>query len=164
MTLISFEKPHDLAKPDRVAALRDRLARVGIRWLPMRYHKRLTLLAAGWDVLRGLIVALGAARRDGIRIAHARGYVASLIALGLRRIHGVRFLFDMRGFWPEEKVDAGHWRRDSRVYRMTKRFERRFFASADAVVSLTAAGATTIRELGYPVRRHAPIEVIPTCT
>jgi glycosyltransferase involved in cell wall biosynthesis len=164
ITLLSFEKSVDLADSRRVAALRHRLAQAGIRWLPLRYHKRPTLLATAWDVARGTAVAIREARRRGVGIAHARGYVAALIALALRRFCGVRFLFDMRGFWPDEKVDAGHWAADSRIYRLTKRCERTFFSAADAIVSLTAAGITTIRDLGYPVRRETPMEVITTCT
>jgi glycosyltransferase involved in cell wall biosynthesis len=164
ITLVSFEKPVDLADPGRVAALRDRLARAGIRWRPLRYHKRPTLPATAWDLLRGTVVATREVRRRRIGIVHARGYVMALIALVLRRLCGVRFLFDMRGFWADEKVDAGHWTTTSAVYRVTKRLERRFFASADAIVSLTAAGIAAMRDRGYPLRPEVPLEIIPTCT
>ena len=164
ITLLSFEKPVDLADSGRVAALRSHLARAGIRWLPLRYHKRPTLPATAWDVLHGIVVAIREVRRRRIGIVHARGYVTALIALVLQRLCGVRFLFDMRGFWADEKLDAGHWTASSATYRVTKRFERRFFASADGIVSLTAAGTAAMRDHGYPIRKNVPIEVIPTCT
>jgi glycosyltransferase involved in cell wall biosynthesis len=164
ITLLSFEKPGDLADAGRVEAMRQRLAASGVQWRPLRYHKQPAVLSTVWDVVRGIFVALREARQRPVHIAHARGYVASLIGLAAQRLVGARFVFDMRGFWPDEKVNAGHWRPGSRIYRVAKRCERRFFESADAIVSLTAAGAEAVRDLGYAIRSDAAIEVIPTCT
>jgi glycosyltransferase involved in cell wall biosynthesis len=164
LTLLSFEKDADLKDAARVGALAHRLAAAGVRWRPLRYHKQPPVLSTAWDVARGIVVALREARRAPIRVTHARGYVAALIALALRRLVGARFVFDMRGFWPDEKVAAGHWRAGGALYRVGKRCERRFFASADAVVSLTAAGADAVRRLGYVTRPGALVEIIPTCT
>jgi glycosyltransferase involved in cell wall biosynthesis len=88
--------------------------------------------------------------------------VPALIALYAKRAFGARFLFDMRGFWVDEKVEAGHWPKGGVLYRAGKRCERRFFAEADAIVSLTAAGVRELPALGR-VRDGVPIAVIPTC-
>jgi len=69
----------------------------------------------------------------------------------------------MRGFWPEEKVEAGHWSRRSPAYRLAKQWERRFFERADAIVSLTRAGVCVFPELGYRIPAATPVAVIPTC-
>ena len=164
IALLSFEKPLDAADTARVDALRKRLALAGIRWLPLRYHRRQPVLSTAWDVAHGIVAAVREARRRPIRVVHARGYVAALIALAVRRFVAARFLFDMRGFWPDEKVDAGHWRPGSPLYRVAKRWERRFFESADATVSLTVAGVEAVRKLGYAIRADAALEIIPTCT
>ena len=79
----------------------------GIAWHPLRYHKRLSVLSTAYDVARGLAVARRVVGRRGVGVVHARGYVTSVVALRLAASAGVRFLFDMRGFWPDEKVDAG---------------------------------------------------------
>ncbi|GEM_PF-216322 len=163
ITLLSYEKPSDRRDVSRVASMRQRLATAGIRWIPLQYHKRPSLLATAWDVACGIITGWIVCRRRGIRLVHARGYVSSVIALILKRVTGARFIFDMRGFWPEEKVDAGHWRRDSLVYRLTKGWEQKFFEQADAIVSLTHAGINAFDRLGYQIPATTPIEVIPTC-
>jgi glycosyltransferase involved in cell wall biosynthesis len=93
---------------------------------------------------------------------HARGYVPALIAWYLKRSFGARFLFDMRGFWVDEKVEAGHWPAGGLLFRAGKWCERRFFAEADAIVSLTAAGVREFPRLGE-VRAGVPVVVIPTC-
>jgi glycosyltransferase involved in cell wall biosynthesis len=164
LTLLSFEKRRDLGDVGRVDVLRHRLAAAGVRWLALPYHRRPPVLSTAWDVARGIVVALREGRRRRIHVTHARGYVAALVALTLRRLVGARFIFDMRGFWADEKVDAAHWRAGCALYRVTKRCERRFFESADAIVSLTAAGLAAARRLGYGIGPDAAVEVIPTCT
>jgi glycosyltransferase involved in cell wall biosynthesis len=162
ITLLSFEKAPDLADAERVSRLRRRLAAADIRWRPLRYHSRPPVLSTAWDVMRGVMTAVREARRDRARVIHARSYVAALVALAVCRVVGARFVFDMRGFWPDEKVDAGRWRRGSALYNLAKRCERLFLESADAVVSLTHAGVDALRRLGV-VRADAVVEVIPTC-
>src|SRR6185295_17906737 len=74
-----------------------------------------------------------------------------------------KFVFDMRGFWVDEKVEAGAWTERSLVYRVAKWYERRFLARADAIVSLTHEGVRNLPALGFQTERRIPIEVIPTC-
>ncbi|MCC7418288.1 MAG: glycosyltransferase [Acidobacteria bacterium] len=166
VTLLSFEKPADLAQTDRLAAMHARLRRAGVHWLPARYHRRPPVLSTALDVLAGCRAArrwARAGRGEGLAgIVHARGYVPALMALDAQRAHGCRFLFDMRGFWVDEKVEAGHWARGGALHRAGKYWERRFLASADAVVSLTHAGVRELPLLGR-VRGGVPVEVIPTC-
>lgn len=163
ITLLSYEKPRDLHDHARLRALADRLQGRGIRWIRLRYHKRLSLLATGFDVLQGLAVGMLVCWRRRVTLIHARGYVSSVMALCLKRLWGAKFVFDMRGFWADEKADAGHWSRTSLAYRLAKRWERRFFEQSDAIVSLTAAGVNAFPRFGYQIPQATPIVVIPTC-
>ncbi len=164
IALISFEKRHDLTDSKRLAEIRSRLAEGGIEWIPLRYHKWPSVASTAYDVLKGIATGILLTRSGRLQLVHARGYVGALIALALKRLFGMKFLFDMRGFWADEKVDGGHWSRRSPIYKITKRCEKRFFESADAIVSLTYEGVKAFPELGYRIRSGIPIEVIPTCT
>lgn len=164
ITVMSFEKAADLGEGTRARDMRTRLEAAGIQWICHRYHKRPAAVSTAWDVGVGIASALAWSIRTGGSLVHVRGYVPGLIGLALKSLRGTRLLFDMRGFWADEKVDAGHWARTSRLYRTTKAFERRFFESADAIVSLTHAGVAEFPGLGYAIRPGIPIEVIPTCT
>lgn len=165
VALLSFEKPADLGDGARVAAMRQRLEARGIDWIPLQYHKSPAIASTAWDIVNGIHRGRRAiAARGGVGLIHARGYVASLIAMALARLSGAAFVFDMRGFWADEKVDGGHWTPGSRIYAVTKYFERRFFETADAIVSLTRAGVASFPTLGYRIPDRTPIEVIPTCT
>ncbi|HLC66509.1 MAG TPA: glycosyltransferase, partial [Candidatus Nanoarchaeia archaeon] len=154
--VVSFEKSSRTMT--EVAKLRAQLSTHGISWYPLRYHKRLSVLATLYDVIQGIRVARKIISRTQIKIVHARSYVAALIALPVR--YGKKFLFDMRGFWPEERVEGGLWRKESLVFHLAKYFERRFFHAADAVIVLTRAAQAILKQQ-YHIR--IPIWVIPTC-
>lgn len=195
--LLTFEKPHDLAQSEKVDRMDRILSGAGIEWIALRYHKYPLVLSTLWDVIVASAVAMRVYCVNGVRFVHARGYVSALIAVIIKMVCGTKFLFDMRGFWadekletwrlrkeanrdqqenslkilfategfrPDEKVAEGHWREQSVVYKITKRCEKLFFESADAIVSLTVAGVNEFPRLGYQVPEHIPIEVIPTCT
>ena len=163
VTVLSFEKKADASQAGRVREMRTRLEAGGIEWTACRYHKSPPVLSTAFDILRGAWKALLWSARTRGCLVHARGYVPALIALTLRWTRGAKFLFDMRGFWADEKVDGGHWAADSWIFRVTKRLERRFFESADAIVSLTRAGVREFPRLGYRIADRIPITVIPTC-
>lgn len=161
--LVSFEKAGDWAN----AAERERIARdiagAGIVWHPLRYHKRPSALATLWDIACGIGLGLWLVLRHRLRIVHARSYVSSVMALALKRIAGVKYIFDMRGFWADERVDGGLWPRSGRMYRVAKGFERRFLLAADHVVSLTHAAVREMQRFDYLRGRMPPVTVIPTC-
>lgn len=163
IALLSYEKAGDLRDRERVFQMETRLHRAGIRWFKVRYHKMPTLPATAWDLLMGILVGSFLCFSRKVSLVHARGYVASSIALTLKRLFGIWFLFDMRGFWADEKVEGGDWRWGSFLYHLAKRWERRFFLQADAVVSLTEEGVKAFPSLGFSMPPATPVEVIPTC-
>jgi len=161
--IISFEKEEDWANlPERKRIARV-IAAANIVWHPMRYHKRPTAVATAWDIIRGTIVGAWLTTRHRLRIVHARSYVASVIALALKRAMGVNYIFDMRGFWADERVDGGLWPRDGRMFRFAKGFERRFLLGADHVISLTHAAVIEMQRFDYLQKRMPTFTVIPTC-
>lgn len=161
--LISFEKPADLADAPALSRVAQRIAAAGIRWHRLRYHKRPSALATAWDILAGMVLGAILTWRHRLAIVHARSYVASVMALAIKRLTGARFVFDMRGFWADERVDGGIWPAGSRLYRVAKGFERRFLLGADHAVSLTHAAVAEIARFDYLAGRMPPFTVIPTC-
>ncbi|MDO8525728.1 MAG: glycosyltransferase [Candidatus Omnitrophota bacterium] len=159
-TLISFEKKGRFRDDKTVNACNDRLKKNGISWAPMVYHKRPAAPATALDALKGTIKAFRIIKNSGAEAVHARGYVSMLIAYILKRAAGVRIIFDMRGFWAEEKVDAGAWKRGGILYRIVKRMENIFLANADEIVVLTNAAKRCLIE---KTLTKAPITVIPCC-
>jgi glycosyltransferase involved in cell wall biosynthesis len=164
ITVLSFEKRQDWRDLERRRQVRLQLDSAGLEWIPLRYHKRPSVPATAFDVAHGVMRGLWSAVRDNLRIVHVRGYVPGVIGLALKKLTGVRLIFDMRGFWPDEKVDAGTWRHGSAVYRAAKWFEKTLLLRADIVVSLTRAGVDEMRKFPCLRGHEVRFEVIPTCT
>ena len=161
--LISFEKSADWAnvyERDRIA---NDIAAAGIAWHPLRYHKYPSALATAWDIICGISLGLCLVLQHRIGVVHARSYVPSVMALTIKRFVGVKYIFDMRGFWADERVDGGLWSPSGRKYRSAKAFERRFLLAADHVVSLTHAAVREMQHFDYLQDRMPAITVIPTC-
>ena len=161
--LISFEKPRDLRDKGKVEAVRSRMEIAGVSWTFLIYHKTPSLLATAWDIFVGGTVAISMALRHRIKIVHVRSYVPAVMALAACRSTNAKLLFDIRGFWVDERVDGGIWPANSRLYRTAKRVERLLFQSADHVVTLTHASAREIGSFPYLSGHVPPISVIPTC-
>jgi glycosyltransferase involved in cell wall biosynthesis len=161
--LISFEKSRDLRDKRKVEALRDRTGAVGIRWTSLTYHKAPSILATAWDIFVGGMVAFSMALRHRIRIVHVRSYVPALMAVAACRFTNAKLLFDIRGFWVDERVDGGLWPANGWLYRSAKRVEKVLFRSADHIVTLTHASARAIKSFPYLSDRVPPVSVIPTC-
>lgn len=164
ITLLTYEKPDALANEPEIEALAERCRVAGIEWRRLTYHNRPSIPATIYDIALGIRKATALAHAKNIEIVHTRSYIAGLIGLAVKRRTGARFIFDMRGFWPDERVDGGIWKPNSMRYRVFKWIERRLFLGSDHVVSLTRAGAREIGKFDYLQDRIPPISVIPTCT
>ena len=165
ITILSAEKKKRFAA--EADAIRRICAAAGIDWQPIPYHQRPPVLSAIYDAAMLERRAVRLHRRKSFGILHCRGYVPALVGARLKRRLGTRFLFDMRGFWADERVDGGQWNLRNplfaAVYRFFKRRESDWLHSADHVVSLTEEGKRTL--LARPDRREGdpPVAVIPCC-
>lgn len=164
INLVTYEKPEDWAIAKERNALIEKVRAAGIRWIPLRYHKRPTAPATAYDLFVGFFLCIYLVIRYRIEIVHVRSYVPAVLGLLLKKFFGIRFIFDMRGFWADERLDAGIWPKESRLYQVSKWFERQFLTHADVVVSLTHAGVETMRKFPYLKENFPRFEVIPTCT
>jgi glycosyltransferase involved in cell wall biosynthesis len=156
--LLSFEKPGSWLDVDTVEAVRQQIASSGIIWHPLKYTSSTAL-----DILRGFAKGISLCRSKKIKVIHARSYVPSVIAIYLKAIFRTRFVFDMRGFWADERVDGDIWAADSFNYRAAKWFERKFLDRADHIVVLTRAAELVLKEKLFAQATHPPITQIPTC-
>ncbi|GMR22680.1 MAG: glycosyltransferase family 4 protein [Acidobacteriota bacterium] len=169
--VLSFEKASDLDDAMRRHELMDQLDAKGIEWTPLRYHKRPRVAGTLLDVFVGALTAIRMARARRVQIVHARSYVPGLIGCSLKFLFGARFVFDMRGFWPEERVEMELFRPQGLLYRLAKRCERFLLGISDHIVVLTESAKGILRDreanarmVGRRAVREKPITVIPCCT
>lgn len=164
-TLLSFERDHAYTRAglEQSTDLRQELAESEIDWHWLRYHKTPSLPATAYDVWAGIRYGARLVRTKQIEMVHARSHIPAAIALRLKRRFGVKMIFDVRGLMAEEYADAGHWRRDSIPYRITKNVEGRALAAADGVVTLTERIWPLMSQWESLRNRDVAHQVVPCC-
>ena len=164
-TLLSFERDKAFDANGQIVCreLRATLAAENIEWHWLKYHQRPSLPATIYDVISGIRYAAKLIKHNRIEMVHARAQIAATIALRLKQRFGIKFIFDVRGLMAEEYFDAGHWRKNSIPYRLTKAMESRALAAADGVVTLTQQIWSVIKEWKGVRGREIVHEVVPCC-
>lgn len=165
ITILSCEKPdREASDGPRIRALCDE---AGIEWHPIRYHKKPPVLSSAWDATALKRTAERLHREERFDIVHCRSYIPGIAGLHLKRKFGLRFLFDMRGFWPDEKVEGRSWPQTNpvfrRVYRWFKALEAELLTGADHIISLTYEGKRQLLTRPQFQPQGAEITVIPCC-
>lgn len=165
-TLLSYEREVAFTPEgiERCRELKQTLAAHDIEWHYLRYHKSPSLPATMYDMAAGVRFGASIMRRHKIKMIHARGYIPAAIALTLKKMFGVKMIFDIRGLMGEEYVDAAHWSPGSFYYRSTKLMERKALAATDGIVTLTHKLWPVIREWDGLRGRRINRQVIPCCT
>jgi len=165
ISLVSFEKP-ERGFEERTAVQKACTA-AGISWHPLPYHKRPPVLSSMYDVRRMARTAERLHAEHRFDLVHCRSYLPALVGLQMKRRHGVPFVFDMRGFWADERVDGRIWNLSNpllrAVYRYFKRKEAEFLGEAVHVVSLTEEGRNVVLARRPNPAAGPPISVIPCC-
>jgi glycosyltransferase involved in cell wall biosynthesis len=163
--IISFEKEDRFSKfREEIQAICDQNQ---IIWHPLSYTKRPPLISTIWDIIRMRKKAFQLHRVFNFSLIHCRSYISALIGQMMQRKWGIKFLFDMRGFWADERIDGNIWSLNNPVFKVVynffKRKEKEFFLQSDYVVSLTYNGKNEISS--WPGFEHLKnkIQVIPCC-
>ncbi len=161
IVLLTFE-PSALPGGERTT-WRDALGLRGIEWHSVRYHKRPALAATLADVMVGIVYGAHLVRTRHLDVVHARGHVPAAMAVALKWLLRASMVFDVRGLMADEYVDAGLWKSDGMLYRLSKHMERMLLAQADAIVVLTNRAKGWLWGTQAVARRGLPVEVIPCC-
>lgn len=159
ITLLTFDKKEYLSNEKMLSSMNDEFKESDIKWVWLRYHKKPPVISTFIDALNGIFTGILLIYKDRINCIHARSYVAALIGLILKKLFRLRFIFDMRGFWADERVEGKIWKKKGLIYNITKFLEKRFLLDSDEVVVLTQKAKAIIDSFDYSVK--AAINVIP---
>lgn len=136
------------------------LAKQGIRWHCLAYHKNPSMAATLYDILAGANFARRLIREEGVNVLHARAHMPMAMAM-LAATPKTRLIFDIRGLMAEEYRDAGVWTENSLGFRVVKKIERYGLTRADQVVVLTRRLRDWL--VSEELAGAEKIEVIPCC-
>ena len=163
--IISFEKKEAFAQFQ--AIINQQIKGKNIRWHPLFYTKKPPVLSTLYDLKRMKNSAFSLQKSHHFDAIHCRSYLPGLIALKLKRKFGCPFIFDMRGFWADERVEGKLWNVKHPIYRKIysyiKRKEERLLSDADAIISLTNAGKKSVLTVYPQLDISTKISVIPCC-
>jgi hypothetical protein len=164
IVLISFEKKSDWINLERRTFFQKKILTEGIEWVPLMYHKKFTILATLFDVIIGVITCILFIIKYGVKLIHVRSYVPALIGFTLKKLLGTKLIFDMRGFWVDERVDGGLWKPNGNLYHISKVFEQKLLINSDVIISLTYSAVSEMKKFEYLNKIYKNFKVIPTCT
>ncbi len=162
MSILSCEKR------DRFKAKESEISSIckthGIKWIPLFFHTSPPILAKYYDYISLKNKATNLYRENNYDIIHCRSFLAARIGAKLKKKFNCKYLFDMRGFWVDERVDGGIWDLASPFYRYAykkyKKKEDYLVGYADGIVCLTEAGKIEIQKW-KSYQPSVPITVIP---
>jgi glycosyltransferase involved in cell wall biosynthesis len=136
-----------------------------INWQPIFYTKKPPVISTVLDIIKLNKKVKKLYQQNQFLLIHCRSYITSLIGLAFKQKYGVKFIFDMRGFWADERVDGNLWNLKNPlfkwVYKYFKQKERSFLQYADKTVSLTENGKQEMLTWNIPTLTSAKIVVIP---
>jgi len=163
LTLITFEKPADLADRIQVAKIRADLSESGVTWIPLAYHKRPKVPATFYDIVHGISrgVRSGLIRRPDV--IHARTFVGGLMGLALAPLLGAKLVYHNEGFYPDEQVDGGVWKVNSAPHRIAKHLEHRVYSTANGIITMSHRGRKIIEAIPAVQLTETPVIVVPSC-
>jgi glycosyltransferase involved in cell wall biosynthesis len=166
ITVLSCEKPSAL-RSEKVH-IEQKLKDLPVQWRYIEYSTDGGSFSRYRYIKQLAIMAEQECNSRTIALTHCRSYLSALIGLRLKRKRNIPFLFDMRGFWADERVDGGIWRKSNPLhaffYNYFKKKEKQFIAESDQIVSLTKAALKEMQTNFPTLDLTQKTSVIPCCT
>lgn len=163
ISIVSCEKQEAFEKNQQ--HIQQLLAPYSIEWFPLTYTKKPPVLSTLKDLFLMNRKMNQLHREKKFILVHCRSYLTSLLGEQFCRKNGIPFIFDMRGFWADERIEGGIWKLSNplfnRIYRFFKKKELMYVTNAAATVSLTHAGKREIQSWDIDKVQKEKIFVIP---
>lgn len=163
--LISFEKKERFEANGNT--IKELTKQHGIVWHPLFYTKNPPIISTVYDVWQAYSVTKKIHAKEKLSMIHCRGYISSLVGSMMKNNFNIPYLFDMRAFYADERVDGGLWNQNNilyrKVYQYFKKKEILFLETAAYTISLTEKGKKIIHCWKNIKANPVPIQVIPCC-
>ncbi len=161
--ILSFEKQDKMLKASD--ELRDRLLNSNIIWEPVLFSYRFGLFSKAWDLIKLFYYSYTISNKFDIDTIHARGHVATITGVIVKKLLSLNLIFDFRGLWVDERVDKGGWSLKSRVdrfqYNLFKKLEKFLLRNSDHIIVLTKKIVHELTKISGVERTS--ISTIPCC-
>lgn len=161
--IVSCEKEINFKKTKNI--INELLTKSNIVWSYCFYRTKIPILSQLQNFFNLREITTKEVKSNNNLILHCRSYLPALIGLQLKRKFNCKYIFDMRGFWADERIDGNIWNRKNPLYNYLynyfKRREIELIDNADCIITLTNNAKKEIQS--WPIKRLPDIEVIPCC-
>ena len=135
-----------------------------IRWEHVFFSNKPPIISTLYNLLKLKSLALRMVKEDGISIIHCRSIIPGIIGFSVKKKVNAKLIFDIRGFWADERVEGGLWNLKNPIYRIVynyfKKKEAFLFRKADYIITLTENAKEYILT---HCKSKGKIKVIPCC-
>lgn len=165
--ILSCEKPIHFEK--RKKYISNLLEKSKIVWHPIEYTAKPAVISTIYDLhkLQKTATEIILNKANNIQLLHCRSYISAHVGTYCKKHFNIPWIFDMRGFWADERVEGGIWNLKNPLYKMVynyfKSVEKKFISSSSHIISLTQNGAAEISSWNVYQQAKTPISVIPCC-
>lgn len=161
ISLISFEKLNDLENTKLLNETIKKCSDKSIKWYRLNYRNGYFGLGQIINIFSLFFIPFYILIKKNIAIMHIRSYMPGIFLPILSLVFKYKLIFDIRGFWADEKHDRHNWKKQSFKYKFFKKLEKYLIDKASYIVTLTESSKKIIAQnFNKP---KSSIRVIPTC-
>ena len=162
ISILSAEKKENFETNKAYVAAQ--LKQNNILWRHVFYSNQPPVISTFLKIKELKKIAFQITEECGIEIVHCRSIIPAMIGDTLRKSLDLKLIFDIRGFWADERVEGGIWNLSNPlfglIYKYFKRKEKQLFNSADYIISLTENAKNYIQS-HFQIKGN--VQVIPCC-
>lgn len=164
ITIISFEKNERFKNQQQY--IQTILSTSNITWIPLVFKTTPPIISTILNLIKLNSAIKSILKKQDIKLIHCRSYLTTIVALKFKSTKRA-ILFDIRGFWADERIDGNIWSVNSclyrTIYKLFKKIELNLFEKSNHVICLTHKGKQIIQSLRYIPNQPLPVTVIPCC-
>ncbi|MDC1013675.1 hypothetical protein OAQ51_04590, partial [Gammaproteobacteria bacterium] len=123
INLLTFEKDADLQNSDLLREVLDQCNKHNICWHKVRYRSGLRGFGQLFNIFNLLVMPVYIMARKKVSLVHIRSYMPGIVIPILSVFFKFKLIFDIRGFWADEKHDRLNWSKTSSKYKFFKYLE-----------------------------------------
>ena len=146
--ILSCEKPKNFQKNHAIVSQKCKGA--NIEWNYIDYNNSIPVVSSFLTVRKLKAKALAISKQYQIEVVHCRSIIPAMVGESLQKRLGIKFIFDIRGFWADERVDGKIWDLKNPIYRFLYKYfknkEKYLFEQADCIVTLTENAKSFIKK------------------
>ena len=146
--ILSCEKPENFKKNHIIVSQKCEEANIG--WNYIDYNNSIPVISSFLTVPKLKSKALKIAKEFKTQVVHCRSIIPAMVGQVLQQKLSIKFIFDIRGFWADERVDGKIWNLKNPVYGFLYNYfkskEKYLFKQADCIVTLTENAKSYIQK------------------